>query len=258
MITGQRFAQKVALVTGAASGIGREIALQLAREGAQVVVADIDAAGGKDTVGCVISEGGAALFVAADVSERQQVARAMEITVAEYKGLDILINNAAIELEATIEETSESDLTRVTENNFYSVFLCSQMAIPLLRERGGGVIINIASVNGLLGIPKHAAYNAAKGGVIALTRQLAVDYGPLGIRVNCICPGEIDTPMTRKKIGLAQIEQHSKVAAGRCHLRRMGSPQDIANAVLFLASEEASWITGVILPVDGGFSCGWA
>jgi dihydroanticapsin dehydrogenase len=253
-----RFAGKVALVTGAASGIGKEIALQSAREEARVVVVDIDATGGKDTVDRIISEGGSALFVAADVSQRQQVAKAMEATVAEYKGLDVLINNAAIELEATIEETGESDLQRIIENNFYSAFLCSQMAIPLFRERGAGAIINIASVNGLLGIPRHAAYNAAKGGVIALTRQLAVDYGPLGIRVNCICPGEVDTPMTRKKIGLAQIEQHLKPAAERCHLKRVGTPQDIANAVMFLASDEASWITGVILPVDGGFSCGWA
>ncbi len=249
---------KVALVTGAASGIGKEIALQFAREGAQVVVADVDATGGNDTVEHVTSGGGAALFVATDVSQREQVAHAMAVTVAEYKGLHVLVNNAAVELEATIEETGENDLQRIIENNFCSAFLCSQMAIPLFRERGAGAIVNIASVNGLLGVPRHAAYNAAKGGVIALTRQLAVDYGPLGIRVNCICPGEVDTPMTRNKIGVAQIEQHLKRAAERCHLKRHGTPQDIANAVTFLASDEASWITGVVLPVDGGFSCGWA
>jgi len=253
-----RFTRKVALVTGAASGIGKEIALQLAREEARVVVVDTDAAGGRDTVNQVISSRGAAVFVCADVSQRLQVGEVMKAAVAEYGGLDILINNAAVELEATIEETGESDLQRVMENNFHSVFLCSQMAIPLLRQRGGGVIINIASVNGLLGIPRHAAYNAAKGGVIALTRQLAVDYGPLGIRVNCVCPGEIDTPMTRRKFKPTQIERHLEAAAGRCHLRRVGMPEDIANAVRFLASDEASWITGVILPVDGGFSCGWA
>jgi NAD(P)-dependent dehydrogenase (short-subunit alcohol dehydrogenase family) len=144
------------------------------------------------------------------------------------------------------------------QNNLYSVFLCSQLAMPLLRERAGGVIINIASVNGLLGIPKHAAYNAAKGGVIALTRQLAVDYGPLGIRVNCVCPGEVDTPMGRRKLEPAQVEQQQRAAAMRYPLRRVGKPQDIATAVSFLASDEASWITGVVLPVDGGFSCGWA
>jgi len=253
-----RFAGKVALVTGAASGIGKEIALQFAREGAQVVVADVDATGGNDTVERVTSSGGAALFVAADVSQRKHVAHAMAVTVAQYKGLDFLVNNAAIELEATIEETSESDLKRVMQNNLYSVFLCSQLAMPLFRERTGGVIINIASVNGLLGIPKHAAYNAAKGGVIALTRQLAIDYGPLGIRVNCICPGEVDTPMGRRKLEPAQVEQQQRAAAMRYHLRRVGKPEDIANAVTFLASDEASWITGVVLPVDGGFSCGWA
>jgi len=249
---------KVALVTGAASGIGKEIALQFAGEGAQVVVADVDATGGKDTVERVTSGGGTALFVAADVSQREQVAHVMAVTVAEYKGLDVLVNNAAIELEATIEETSESDLERVVQNNLCSVFLCSQLAMPLLRKRAGGVIINIASVNGLLGIPKHAAYNAAKGGVIALTRQLAIDYGPLGIRVNCVCPGEVDTPMGRRKLELAQVEQQQRAAAMRYPLRRVGKPQDIANAVTFLASDEASWITGVVLPVDGGFSCGWA
>jgi len=255
MVLGSRLHGKTALITGGASGIGQATAYQFAMEGAKVAVVDLDSVGGQKTIENILAKGRSAIFIRSDVSNLKQVRKAIEETVAEFGGFDILVNNAAIEFVGTIERTSEEGWEQVVRNNLKSVFLCSKYAMPHLKTRGGSAIINIGSVNGLLGIPEHAAYNAAKGGVISLTRQLAVDYGRFGVRVNCICPGTTDTPMVRKSIVGHNPEEYFKKLGKHYPLRRAGKPEDIAKAALFLASDEASWITGVILPVDGGCSC---
>jgi NAD(P)-dependent dehydrogenase (short-subunit alcohol dehydrogenase family) len=250
---GNRLQGKVALITGAASGIGRAIASRFALEGAKITLVDINSTAGRELVDKITANGSSATFIKADLGNLHQVRNAIDATIARWGSLDILINNAAIEFVGTIEQTSEQDWERIITNDLKSVFLCSKFAIPHMIKRGGA-IINIASTNGLLGVPEHAAYNSAKGGVISLTRQLAVDYGPSNIRVNCICPCTTDTPMVRKSISAADPGQYLKELGKNYPLRRIGKPEDIANAVLFLASDEASWITGVILPVDGGSS----
>lgn len=255
MVFKGRLQGKIALITGGASGIGQATANRFAIEEAKIAVIDLDSIGGQETVEKIHERGGSAFFIKADVSNSKQVRKAIKATIAEFGGLDILVNNAAIEFVGTIEQTSEEEWEHVIQNDLKSIFLCSKFAMPHLKARGGGAIINIGSVNGLLGVPEHAAYNAAKGGVISLTRQLAVDYGSFGIRVNCICPGTTDTPMVRKSIVDRDPEEYLKELGKHYLLRRVGKPEDIANAVLFLASGEASWITGVILPVDGGCSC---
>ena len=257
MTLGNGLWDKIALVTGAASGIGQAIAYRFAMEGAKVAVIDVNSEGGQETVERILTNSGVAMFLKADVSKSQQVQEAIKATVAEYGGLDILVSNAAIEFVGTIEQTSEEDWQHVVSNNLESVFLCSKFVIPYMKKQGRGVIVNIGSINGLLGVSEHAAYNAAKGGVISLTRQLAVDYGPFGIRVNCICPCTTDTPMVRRSLVKKNLDPDQCLQEWGKHypLRRVGKPEDIANAVLFLASDEASWITGVILPVDGGNSC---
>ena len=256
MALGNRLEGKTCIVTGSASGIGRAIAYRFAMEGAFVSVIDIDPTGSKETVETIIAQGGSAIAIESDLSNSQQTQNAIEMSMEKLGYVEILVNNAAIEFVGTIEQTSIEDWERLLAINLKSVFLCSKLIIPYMKKREKGAIVNIASVNGLLGIPKHAAYNASKGGVISLTRQLAVDYGPFGIRVNCICPCTTDTPMVRKPLDEKNADEYLKQQGKYYPLKRIGKPEDIANAALFLASEEASWITDVILPVDGGSSCG--
>jgi NAD(P)-dependent dehydrogenase (short-subunit alcohol dehydrogenase family) len=248
-----RLKGKVALVTGGASGIGRATALLLAREGAAITVADLDAAGGQAVVQEIVTGGGRALFVPCDVSRAADCQRAVQQAVGTFGGLDILFNNAGLIRRADVLDTTEEEWDRVMAVNVKSIFLMSKYAIPHMVERGGGAIVNTASGWGLVGGRNAVSYCASKGAVVNMTRAMALDHGHQNIRVNCICPGDTDTAMLRdeaRQIGQSD-EQFLQGAADR-PLQRIGQPEDIAQAVLYLASDASSFVTGTALVVDGG------
>jgi NAD(P)-dependent dehydrogenase (short-subunit alcohol dehydrogenase family) len=244
---------KRALITGGASGIGRATAWLFAREGAAVSVVDIDEAGGQATTQMIMDEGGQAIFVRCDVSQAADCQRAVQRTVDKLGGLDILFNNAGIIRRATVIGTTEEEWDRVMAINVKSIFLMSKYAIPVMIQSGGGVIINTGSGWGLVGGHNAVSYCASKGAVVNMTRAMALDHGEQNIRVNCICPGDTDTGMLRneaRQLGISD-EKFLAEAADR-PLRRIGKPEDIAQAVLYLASDAASFVTGTVLVVDGG------
>ena len=248
-----RLIDRVALVTGGASGIGRATALLFAREGATISVVDVDEPGGQAVAQTIVDGGGTAIFVPCDVTQAGDCQRAVEQTVRDLGGLDVLVNSAGIILRANVLETAEAEWDQVMAVNVKSVFLLSKYAIPVMAEAGGGVIINVASGWGLVGGPRAAAYCASKGAVVQLTKSMALDHGRQNIRVNCICPGDTDTPMLRdeaRQLG-EPTEQFLAEAAER-PLGRIGRPEDIAEAALYLASDASSFVTGTALVVDGG------
>jgi len=244
---------KYALITGGASGIGWATALLFAREGAAVSVVDLDEDKGQAVVREIVDNGGQAIFVHCDVSQAADCQRAVQRTVDELGGLDILFNNAGLIRRASVLETSEEEWDRVMAVNVKSVFLLSKYAIPVMAQAGGGVIINTASGWGLVGGRKAAAYCASKGAVVLLTKAMALDHGEQNIRVNCICPGDTDTPMLRNEAQqLGEPDERFLEGAAQRPLRRIGRPEEIAQAALYLASDASSFVTGTTLVVDGG------
>jgi NAD(P)-dependent dehydrogenase (short-subunit alcohol dehydrogenase family) len=237
------------LITGAASGIARAVADLFAREGASVLVADADAAGGRETVRQICSAGGTASFAELDVSQSGQVSQVVEKAKDEFGALDILFNGAGILTYGTVLETAEEEWARVLAVNLTGTYLCCRAALPHMVKQGRGSIINVASTTGAHdACAGAAAYVSSKGGVTLLTRAMAIDHATQGIRVNVICPGPTDTPMLRKAMTPEQLDAFAKTFP----MGRLGRPEEIANAALFLASDEASFITGSTLFVDGG------
>ncbi|HLK32569.1 MAG TPA: SDR family NAD(P)-dependent oxidoreductase [Terriglobales bacterium] len=248
-----RLQGKVALITGAASGIGRASALLFAQEGAAVAVVDLNEKAGQEVAKDIVALGGQALFVSADVTRARDCQRAVRTVAEKFGSLHVLFNNAGIIRRASVLDLSEAEWDRVMEVNVKSIFLMSKSAIPLIEKSGGGSIVNTASGWGLAGGPKAAAYCASKGAVVLLTKAMAIDHGPRNIRVNCICPGDTDTPMLRGEAGQlgTAADKFLREAAQR-PLRRVGKPEEIAEAALYLASDAASFVTGAALVVDGG------
>lgn len=244
---GRRLAGRVALVTGAAAGIGRAVAERLAEEGAALMLGDVDAEAG---TALAASIGDRAVFLAADVSRPDEVAALVQTTIATFGRLDILVNNAGIGSFVPFESLPLEEWDRVQAVNLRAVYVACREALPHLRQSGAGVILNMASQSGLVGQAMNEAYCASKGGVVLLTRSLAREFGPAGIRVNCLCPGGTDTALLRGFLDAAG-RAPAQVAEG-VPLRRIARPEEIAAAALFLVSDEASFITGVALPVDGG------
>jgi len=250
-----RLEGKVAVVTGAGSGIGRAIAHRFAQEGASVVIAEVNRDAGASAASEIRAEGGSALFVPTDVSRAADVEAMVRRTVAEFGRLDVLVNNAAIQILGRLADTSEEDWDRLQSVNLKGVFLCSKYAIPEMVRTGGGSIVNLASVLGLVGDPDLAAYCAAKGGVLALTKAAALAYGPAGIRVNAICPGDVDTPMVRDYFNNdPDPEALRRRISSEYALRRIAEPREIAEAALFLASDASSFVTATALVIDGGLT----
>jgi len=245
---------KRALITGAASGIGRAAARLFTREGAAVVLADRDMANGQAVAREIQQQGGQALFVACDVTRSDDCARAVEQTVAAFGGLDVVLNCAGIIVRRSVIDLEEADWDRVMDVNVKSVYLVAKFAIPAMQAGGrGGSIINISSGWGLVGGPNAAAYCASKGAVVLLTKAMAIDFGPHNIRVNCLCPGDTDTPMLREEARqLGEAESKFMAGAANRPLGRVGTPEEIAQAALFLASDASSYVTGTALVVDGG------
>ena len=248
---------KVALITGAASGIGRATAQLFAHEGAAVVIADVNATGGRAVIKEISQSGGRAIFEHCDVTRSDDCKRAVDRALEQFGRVDILFNNAGIIRRATVVDVSEEDWDRVMDVNVKSIFLMSRFAIPVMVRKGGGAIINMASGWGLTGGAKAAVYCASKGAVVLLTKAMAVDHGPQKIRVNCICPGDTDTPMLRNEAQqLGEVTDRFLAEASRRPLGRVGTPEEIAQAALYLASDGSSFVTGTALVVDGGSLAG--
>jgi NAD(P)-dependent dehydrogenase (short-subunit alcohol dehydrogenase family) len=243
---------KVAIVTGGSAGIGRATALALAAEGAAVVVADVDAVHGPEVAREIEHKGGRALFVETDVADDAQVAALVARTVTELGGLDIAFNNAGIEgTSAITHECTVENWQRTLAVNLTGVWSCMRHEIPAMLERGAGSIINCSSVAGLVGFATIPAYTASKHGVVGLTRCAALDYAEQGIRVNAVCPGVIDTEMVERFTG-HQPEAEAALLASE-PVGRLGQPEEIADAVVWLASSRSSFVTGQAIAVDGGF-----
>ncbi|HEY1831404.1 MAG TPA: SDR family oxidoreductase [Acidimicrobiales bacterium] len=250
----QRFQDRVVIVTGAGSGIGRETALRFAAEGASVVVADLNPEGGGETMAELKARGASAHFIRTDVSDAGSVESMVSETVATFGGLHIIHNNAYwAPLNRNVVETSQEEWDKTIAVTLTGVFLGCKFAIPAIIASGGGAIVNTGSTAGIVVSPRFGAYMAAKGGVLSLTRSVAFDFGGQGIRCNAVCPGLTRTPATAPV--LADDERRNFVLE-RIILGRIGEPSDIAEAVLFLASEEASFMTGQMIVVDGGRSIG--
>ena len=245
-----RLDNKVAIITGAGSGIGKATALLFRREGAAVVAGTLEAA----DLPALEAEG--IVAVEMDVSHDQDAARLVRTAVERFGGVDILFNNAGIEAPGTVTETTEELWDRLLDVNLRGVFLCSKHAVPEMQKRGGGSIVNTASINAIRGNHRLAAYSASKGGVVGITLAMALDYAPHNIRVNCVCPATIEyTRMT--DISMARDgnpEQKRQHLLAKHPMGRLGRPEEVAYAVLFLASDESSFVTGVTLPIDGGRS----
>ncbi|MBZ5600326.1 MAG: SDR family oxidoreductase [Acidobacteriia bacterium] len=244
---------KTALITGGACGIGRATAHLFAREGAAVVIADRNEPSGSAVAGEITAFGGRAIFVPANVTSAADCQRVVERAIQEFGAIHVLLNNAGIIRRASILELSEQDWDRVMAVNVKSVFLMSKSVIPSMEQAGGGSIINMASGWGLTGGPKAAVYCASKGAVVQLTKAMAIDHGPQKIRVNCICPGDTDTDMLHTEAQqLGEPKDRFLAEAARRPLGRVGQPEEIAQAALYLASDAASFVTGTALVVDGG------
>ena len=249
-----RLENKVAVITGAGSGMGRATALLFAQEGAAVLVADVNERGGEETVERITADGGRAAFLRTDVVSSEDVRAMIQMALDRFGGLDVLFNNAGIAGEsARLAEQSEENWHRVLGVNLTGVYLGMRHAIPAMLERGGGSIISTASVAGMVGWAGAAAYSAAKSAVINLTRTAAIEYARRNIRVNCICPGVIQTPLLDSIHG-GSIEANRDRLLRMQPMPRLGEPEDIASMALFLASDESAFVTGAAMVVDGGYT----
>lgn len=253
-----RLKDKVTLVTGAASGIGRATALVFGQEGAKVACADIDGEGAERTARQIADTGGESASMQVNVARDKDVQRMIAETVERWGRLDVLVNNAGIYFVLPLAQVPEEEWDRLMDINLKGVYLGCKHAIPQMVGQGEGAIVNVASIAGLRGFAHWTTYSASKGGVIQLTKALAMEVARLNVRVNCVCPGIIDTGMFDQAVAMQGVEKAELAATiGESHpMGRIGRPEEVAAAILFLASHEASFITGVPLSVDGGLWAG--
>lgn len=250
-----RLADKVAFITGGGSGIGRASAELFAREGATIAVADRDAAAAEAVAQAIGAAGGRALALVGDVGRAPDVERMVQEAVAAFGRIDVLLSCAGQELVAGVLETPEEAWDRVLDTNLKGIYLVARAVLPQMLRQGGGSIVNVASQLALVGAERFAAYTASKGGVLSLTRSMALDHARQGIRVNALCPGAVDTPLLRRQFEQGAGPQGTLEDLARLHpVGRLGRPEEIAAAALFLASDEASFMTGAALVVDGGYT----
>ncbi|MDE0041579.1 MAG: glucose 1-dehydrogenase [Candidatus Poribacteria bacterium] len=244
-----RLKDKFAIITGSGKGMGEAMALLFSREGAKIVVFDIDEPAGRETVEQIQEQGGEAIFVHGDVSNPDDAVRLIDAAVDAYGRADVLVNNAGVHVDKTVADTTEAEWDHILGVNLKGYFLCSKAAIPQMRRQGGGNIICISSISGLIGQLNQAAYNASKHGIIGLVRCMAYDHAQENIRANAICPGVMNTPL------VASVpEEHIAPYRKTSLLERFAEPSEVANAALFLASDESSYVTGSAMVVDGGYT----
>ena len=263
MVQETRLKDKVAIVTGSGSGIGKAAAIHFASQGAKVVCADIDLESASKTVAFISSRKGLAHSVRADVSNQQSSLRMVAKTIEQFGKVEILYANAGIHLPGSVANTDLQDWEQVMSINLAGVWLSNQAVIPQMLNQGYGSIINQSSISALCGFPGSAAYAASKGAIVSLTRQAAIEYAKRGIRINAICPGAINTPLLAKRYeqrmdGNEHLpslgKKTSRDAAKKYPMKQIGSADDVAHLAVFLASDESRWITGAIFPVDGGYT----
>jgi NAD(P)-dependent dehydrogenase (short-subunit alcohol dehydrogenase family) len=248
-----RLKGKIAIITGAKSGIGFATVARFASEGAKVILADLRDSQREAEI--IAKNGGEAIFFQVDVSNEKEVEALIQKTIAAYSHLDVLVNNAGIELAKKITETTEAEWDHLMNVNLKGVFLCSKAAIPAMRNNGGGIIVNVASELGLVGGSEIAAYCASKGGVVQLTKAMAIDHVADNIRVNCVCPGPVATALLESIIATSpDPEKERQSIVTKTLMKRLAQPEEIANAILFLGSEESSYMTGSVVAVDGGWT----
>lgn len=248
---------KVAFITGAGSGIGKQTAILFAEQGATVAAADLDDSAAQEVVKTISGSGAKGRAFGIDVSVQDHCKTAVEETVDAFGGIDILVNNAGMPMAKGIDDLTEEDWDRTMAVNMKSVFFCTKLVVPSMRERGGGAIVSTSSVTGLIGSRGQSAYCVSKAGIICFTQCMALELAPFNIRVNAICPGFTDTPMLRRFLGDWFPDKEEREAfigdtKAKAALNCYGTPLDMAQAILFLASEDAAFITGQALPVDGG------
>jgi len=247
---------RVAVITGSGSGIGRASAIEFARDGAKIVLADINYRGAEETAAAIHKMGGSAHAVETDVSNPESVRNLVRETLRVYSQIHVLFNNAAIQVNKTVEDTTVEEWNRELAVNLGGMFLCCKFFLPHLRASKGN-IVNMASVNGFFVEPMCAGYCATKGAIIALTKAMAIDHGKEGIRVNCICPGYIDAGLAEGYFQAQPDPAAARTAAGKLHaLWRIGRPEEVGRVAVFLASDDASFVTGSAYVVDGGFGSG--
>jgi len=251
-----KLSQRSVVVTGAGSGIGRAIAIACAKEGALVTVADVDRAGAEATVQLIVEQKGSAVACEVDVSNETQVEKLVDTVIATWGGVNVLINNAAIQVNKSVADTTPEEWHRQMAVNVGGVFLCSKLFLPHLRSARGN-IINMSSVNAYFVEPSCAGYCATKAAIVGLTKAMAIDHGHEGIRVNCICPGYIDAGLAEGYFQSQKDPEKARAEAGKLHaLARIGKAEEVARVAVFLASDDASFVTGSAYVVDGGFGSG--
>lgn len=251
-----RLLEKVAFITGAGSGIGKATAIRFAEEGGKVVCADINKEAADSTVELIQKNGGSAISCFIDVTNMKSIKSAVNLSIEKMGRIDVLINNAGITITGSVEGLEEDQWNREMDINAKSIYLMSKAFWPHFKKQKGGAILNTASIAGQIGIANDAAYCASKSAVIGLTKCMAVDGAPENIRVNCICPGFIDTPMIEGFFNDQDDPRSARDFATKIHpLGRLGNPIDIANGFIYLSSDDASWVTGTALTIDGGLTC---
>jgi NAD(P)-dependent dehydrogenase (short-subunit alcohol dehydrogenase family) len=244
------------VVTGSGSGIGRSCATEFAKAGAKVVVADINLAGAEETVKQIKDFGGTSVPFETDVSDPDSVIRLVDFTIKTYSKIDILVNNAAVQINKTVADITFEEWNRQISVNVGGIFLCSKYFLPYLRQTRGN-IVNMSSVNGFFVEPMCAGYCTTKAAIIGLTKAMAIDHGPEGIRINCICPGYIDAGLAEGYFQSQPDPVQARKEAGKLHaLWRIGKPEEVGRVAVFLASDDASFMTGASVVVDGGFGSG--
>ncbi|MCJ7607900.1 MAG: glucose 1-dehydrogenase [Thermoplasmata archaeon] len=255
-MAGGRFDGKIVVVTGGASGIGKAAVVEFLGEGASVVVIDRSKEGIAEVEKEFKTKGHEPMMLAGDVTSAADVGRMVGEVMRKHGRIDVLFNNAGILVEGTVEEVSEADWDRIMSVNVKGPFLMSKAIVPVMLAQGAGVIVNNASCSGLVGDRGAVAYNTSKGAVVLMTKCLALDYADRGIRVNCVCPGEIETPMFMQEVSRrgVSVDEYRKEICAFHPIGRLGRPEEVAKAVAFLASEESSFITGTALSVDGGYT----
>jgi len=248
-----RLKDKVVIITGAASGIGRATSILFAKEGAKVAIVDCDKEKAEETLQMITEKGGEGIFIPTDITESSQVKKMVGKLIAAYKKVDILVNNAGITTGGDVISTTEQNWDKMMNVNLKGAFLCCKYVIPEMIVRNGGVVINIASDAAILPMKNQVAYNTSKSGIIGLTRSTAADFASKNIRANCVCPGATETPMVTTFLNTRESPEEARHMLEMMRpLKRIGKPEEIAYGILYLASDESTYTTGAILSIDGG------